>query len=344
MPASQLSRRMKRVIHTRLSRMGVRVTRLDTEERRYLGASYDAHSPLPEGAEEYLRVDNPRLHALRRAYQALDLPVCRHTIWDEDRLHSELQLPWFRGDNPYVWQYRQMRSDIRLKQYLSLLYVRSRDALGLLDRLEEDGAFGCWSFRYGREATVSRDLLESINEINFLQRQLGIADRQNLRVLDIGAGYGRLAHRMCEALPNLSRCDCVDAVPESTFLCEYYLDYRGVTDRAAAVPLHELSRLAAPGEYDLAVNIHSFSECTREAVRWWLDRLVELRVPYLLVVPNHPEELLSFEPDGSHCDLAPDLAAAGYELIHKEPVYNDAELLELIGVRDHFFLYQLNDN
>lgn len=333
----------KSLILRQFNRMGLRVSRLRPEERRFLHASYDETSPLPEGARETLRHDNPRLQQLRDNYRALDLPVSRHTLWDEKRLARELTLPWFRGDNAYVWQLRQLRSDIRLKQYLALRYVEKRDALGLLDKLHEDGAFGCWVFRYGAREPVSRDLLESINEINFLHRHLGIADQADLHVLDIGAGYGRLAHRMCEALPNLVRYDCVDAVPESTFLCEYYLRQRRVDDRARAVPLHQPKRLARPGAYHLAVNIHSFSECTREAVRWWLDHVRELEVPYLLIVPNHPEELLSSEPDGTHLDFAPDLAACGYELIHKAPVYDDDEIRELIGVHDHFFIYRRRD-
>lgn len=323
---------------------GYRVTRLTPEERRYLAASYDATAPLPPDAEESLRSDSARLQELREAYRKLELPVCRHTIWDDKRLARELDLPWFRGDNAYVWQYRQLRSEVRLRQYLALRYVEEHDALSLLDRLGEDGAFGCWTYRYGDRPPVSRDLLESINEINFLHRHLGIADQASLRVLDIGAGYGRLAHRMCEALPNLARYDCVDAVPESTFLCEYYLRHRGVDDRARAIPLHRLEQLAPPGHYHLGINIHSFSECTLEAVQWWLDRLRELQVPYLLIVPNQPEELLTSEPGGGKLDFAPELAARGYELMHKAPVYDDDELRELIGVRDHFFLYRRRDD
>lgn len=335
--------RMRNGVQRTLARVGYTVRRLSNEERRFILSGQNDPVSLPPGVDEILRNDHPRLQELRSAYAALDLPVCRHTIWDDKRLRRELDLPWFRGDNAYVWQFRQLRSEIRIKQYLALQYVEAHDDLRLLERLREDGTFGCWTFRYGRRPPVSRDLLESINEINFLHRQLGIADQAELKVLDIGAGYGRLAHRMCEALANLSRYDCVDAVPESTFLCEFYLRHRGVDERAGAIPLHELERLQPPGSYHLAVNIHSFSECTREAVRWWLARLRELRIPYLLIVPNHPEKLLSSEPDGSKRDFAPDLAESGYELMHKAPVYDDDELRELIGVRDHFFLYRRRD-
>lgn len=332
----------RRLLRKAFLKAGYGVRRLTDEERRYIHSSYDRSVQLPDGADQALRLDHPRLRELRAAYRALDLPVCRHTVWSESRLNKELTLPWFRGDNAYVWQFRQVRSEARIKQYLMLKYVEENDGLELLNKLEEDGAFGCWAFRYGQRPPVSRDLLESVNEINFLDRHLGITGRPELKILDIGAGYGRLAYRMCSSLSNVVRYDCVDAVPESTFLCEYYLGFRGVDDRASAVPLNELSRLAGPGEYDLAVNIHSFSECTMEAVQWWLRKLRELEVQHLLIVPNQPEELLTTEADGSKRDFSNAVAQAGYELIHKAPVYDDEEILDLIGVRDHFFLYRLS--
>lgn len=323
-----------------LARLGIRVSRLSADERLYAGPSYDKHSPVPESAYEVLRLDNPRLQELRQAYRALNLPVCRHTIWDERELAKELTLPWFRGDNAYVWQFRQVRSEIRLKQYLVLKYVEERDDLKLLEKLQEDGAFGCWTFRFGARNPVSRDLLESVNEINFLHRHLSIADIPDLTVLDIGAGYGRLAHRMCSALPNVARYDCVDAVPESTFICDYYLGYRGVDDRANSIPLHEISSLARTGAYHVAVNIYSFSECTLESVRWWLEKVKDLKIPYLLIVPNHPDKFLTCEADGDKVEFLSDIDEFGFDLVHKEPIYNNPELYDLIGVKDQFFLFK----
>lgn len=329
----------KRVIRKIFLGLGYNVKKLTGDERRYMSASYDPESWVPDDALSLLREDSPRLLELRNSYRKLDLPVSVHTVWDESRLKGELSLPWFRGDNAYVWQFRQVRGEIRLKQYLTLQYVESRDELKLLDVLDEDGAFGCWTFRYGKRDPVSRDLLESVNEINFLERHVQLSNVANLKVIDVGAGYGRLAYRMAKALPNLERYDCVDAVPESTFLCEYYLNFRGVSDKASAIPLTEHSRLS--DRYDLAVNIHSFSECTLVSVTWWLKKLAELRVPYLLIVPNQPEELLTSEADGSKRDFAPVIEAAGYELVQKAPVFDDEELADLIGVRDHFFLFHL---
>jgi hypothetical protein len=331
----------KRSLKKSLRKVGLSVRQSPRDESRYLSASYDDQTPCPADAWQTLRLDNPQLQALRSDYRALDLPACRHTVWDEKVLKNELTLPWFRGDNAYVWQLRQTGSEFRLKEYLKLKCIEAEDNLNLLSKLTEDGAFGCWTYNYGqRRGPISRDLLESINEINFLERHLRISQIADLQVLDVGAGYGRLAHRMCTALPNVSRYDCVDAVPESTFLCDYYLRFRDVDNRARAVPLTQLDSLAEPGAYFIALNIHSFSECPLEAVRWWLAEIARLKVPWLLIVPNHPDELLTSEADGGKQDFAPAILEAGYELICKQPVFNDDEIRELIGLDDPFFLFK----
>lgn len=340
MGAKDLKSRLRRL----LASAGWGVYRLSPEDRHYWTTSYDDSVPLPAGAAEALRPDHPHLIELRERYAELALPVGMHSIWDAANVGEDLSLPWFRGDNPYVWQLRQLRSQARLKVYLMLRYVEECDHLGLLQRLDEDGLFGCWRFVYGQRPAVSRDLLDSVNEINFLERHLGLSNIEELRVLDIGAGYGRLAYRMSQSLENLKAYDCVDAIPESTWLCDYYLRFREVSDKARAVPLDQLENLSAAGSYHLAVNIHSFSECTHAAICWWLDRVAALKVPWLLIVPNDPEALLSMETDGSKRDFSADLEAAGYQLRVKEAVYDNEEMQSLIGVRDHYFLYERVDD
>jgi putative sugar O-methyltransferase len=314
---------------------------LTEEDRRYLTSLYDDSVPLPAGAEERLRPDHPRLVELRAAYDAVDLPVRVPSRWSAERVEGFLDLRWFRGETLITWHYRELPRISRLKYYVMLRYVAERDQTGLLGRLSEDGAFGCWTFEYPGQARVSRDLLESVNELEFLERELGLAARESFSVLDIGAGYGRLAHRMATAYPKLRDYCCVDAIAESTFLSEYYLEFRGVAPPARVVPLHEVEASLQPGSFDLAVNIHSFSECTLQAIEWWVELLARLRVPELVIVPNEPTELLSFEPDGSRQDFAPALAAAGYELTTREPVYADPAVSDLVALGDHFHRFTL---
>jgi SAM-dependent methyltransferase len=312
---------------------------LTPEDREYLTKLYQDTVPLPASAME-LVPDHPELVELRQAYQALDLPVVVRSRWHEGAVGSFLDLRWFRGESLFVWHYRELPRISRLKFYVYARYVRDHDHLGLLDRLEEDGMFGCWTYSYPGWPEVSRDLLQSIVEISLLDRTIQISTRPELSVLDIGAGYGRLAHRMTTALSTVVDYCCVDVVPEATFLSRWYLEYRGCSPRARVVRLDRIEAELEPGAFDLAVNIHSFSECPLAAIQWWINVLVKLNVPYLLVVPNEPQELLSTEPDGERQDFSGALAAAGYLLERREPVIADPAVQELIPLRDQFHLFR----
>jgi len=330
----------KRQTKAAIARRGYLVTRLDDESRRYVAVSHNDAVALPAGAAATLDSGNPKLIELQASYDALaaTIPAAVPTQWHSGFLKRNLSMAHFRGDNAYVWQFRHLGSGANVRTYLQLLDVQSRDELGLFDKLEEDGLFGCWTFEYGNRPPVSRDLLDSINEINYLERMTGLATKDGLRVLDIGAGYGRLAHRMSTALPNLAAYDCIDGVATSTFLCDYYLTYRGVPDSVRVVPLPEYQSLAS--DYDVAINIHSFSECSMEAIGWWLDRIAERNIDWLMIVPNTPHQLLSTELDGSMKDFAPLVRAAGYVQVDERPVFESDELRALIDLHDTVHLFR----
>lgn len=314
------------------------LVRLTEEDRRYLTTLYDDTTPLPPDAEAELRTDNPRLLELRERYASLGIPALTASRWSAEAVESFLDLRYFRGETLITWHYRELRRISSLKFFIFARYIRDRDPRGLLDTLGEDGAFGCWTFTYPDQPVISRDLLESVNEINFLDRALGLSELDSPRVLDIGAGYGRLAHRLTAANPNVADYCCVDAVPESTFVSDYYLRHRGA-DVARVVPLDQFAADAKPGSFDLAVNIHSFSECTLDAVSWWAKQLESLAIPNLLVIPNEPSELLTLEQDGSRRDFRPLLEDVGYRLDVHEPVIADPAVRELLALDDHFFLF-----
>jgi SAM-dependent methyltransferase len=320
------------------ARSGYLVTKLDDEARRYARVSHNDEVALPEGAEATLRGDNPELVDLERAYDALDVAASVHTQWRSGWLGRNLSLAWFRGDNAYVWQFRQLRSSAEMRMYLTMLDVESRDRLGLFKKLDEDGLFGAFTFTFGNRPPVSRDLLDSINEINYLDAQMGLSSVEGLRVLDIGAGYGRLAHRMSSSLTNLAAYDCIDGVATSTFLCDYYLGFRKAPESVRVVRLDQWETLA--DEYDVAVNVHSFSECSLDAIRWWLERIAERNVEWLLIVPNTPGRLLSTEIDGSMLDFEPEVRNAGYELVDTRPIHESDELRKLIDLHDTFHLFR----
>ncbi len=330
----------KRHAKAAIARRGYLVTRLDDESRRYVGISHNDAVPLPAGAETALRADNPRLIELQTAYDALadTIPAAVPTQWHAGFLKRNLSMAYFRGDNAYVWQFRHLGSGANIRTYLQLLDVQSRDELGLFAKLEEDSLFGCWTFKYGDRDPISRDLLDSINEINYLEQMAGLATKEGLRVLDIGAGYGRLAHRMSTALPNLAAYDCIDGVATSTFLCDYYREFRGMPDSVRVVRLDEYRQLT--DSYDVAVNIHSFSECSLEAIDWWLDRIAERDIEWLLIVPNTPDELRSTELDGSMKPFRQHVLDRGYELVDSRSTHQSDELRELIDMNDAFYLFR----
>ena len=343
------SQRLKRATNRSLRKRGFEFHRLTDDERE--AYAHQERRDLEHSPESLFGVKLERLRDLRRRYAGVNLPIAVHSLWaTRGETDKSVDIGWtgidlanFRGSAAYVWDYRTTSAELdNVKYYLFTQAVKQWDHLGLLETLNEDGAFGCSTFEYADVGTVSRDLLDSVGEINFLDRSIGIMQRDDLRVLDIGAGYGRTAHRLLEAHPGIGAYTCVDAVPESTFLCEFYLAHRGLDQRAEIVPLYEVdSHLQPLRDYNLAINIHSFSECTYAAIEWWLRRVRDLGVRHLMIVPNDPERFVSLEPDGSHRDYAPLLEELGYSLFAQEPVFDDPQVRTLVGVSDVRFLFEL---
>jgi len=219
------------------------------------------------------------------------------------------------------------------------------DSMHLLQILEEDGMFGARRFGFRDSVLVSRDLLDSIVEIYSLSAQIP-GGLMNASILDIGAGYGRLAHRLTNALTGVAHVYCADAIPLSTFLCEFYLKYRNV-ERASAVPLPDLESTLRSSEISVAVNIHSFSECAWSAIDWWISLLHKYRVRRLLIVPNPGDHggtrLLTQESDGSNREYTSLLAARSYRLVKVLPKYG-SNIIQHLGVTPtcHHY-YELSD-
>jgi hypothetical protein len=127
----------------------------------------------------------------------------------------------------------------------------------------------------------------------------------------------------------------------STFLCEYYLAFRGVSDRARTIPLDEVASSADARSVDVAVNIHSFSECPMSVIEWWLDLLARNRVAHLMIVPNTRDRLLSNERSGRRIDFMPAIEARGFELVRKRRKYADSDFVQKHGIFPaEFFLFR----
>jgi putative sugar O-methyltransferase len=315
------------------------VRRAEIEPLRDTFDRFPSSSQLPEDSKvaEEIAKRRSRLEQLRSDYAKCGF---QHSVWSKDLLEHDVPFDRFRADSAYVWQQRDGNREINY--VVDMYYLRPRDRLGLLDRLTEDGRFGAATVEIeGR--LVSRDLLDSVSELLFLDRTIGLEGRE-LSVLDIGAGYGRLAHRAVTAFPKLSYF-CTDAIPESSFLCEYYLDVRGVSSRAVVAPLHELDAFLESNRIDLAVNVQSFSECTLASICRWLDLVAQHRVAHLFIVPGRApgqeDELLSRETDRTRKPYTPELEKRGYRLKIREPKHAEPRILPYGASPVDYHLFEL---
>jgi hypothetical protein len=264
----------------------------------------------------YLRIDNPELIDLLHRYEIAEHIFGSPTVWHATYVQPA-DILFFRGDNGYVWQYQDGN---RHESYLLTYLYLKETAGGLFEMLREENDFGVFAFPAGEDdRLISRDLLDSVNEILFLRR-MGLT-QPDTHILDIGAGYGRLAARVSTALDGIHYW-CIDAVAYSTFLCRFYLHHRGVDARASTIAFDEQDSLPGDGQIKLALNIHSFSECTANAIDYWLRRCAELAIEYLFIVPDESATGGGLRrTDGT--EFASIVKAHGYALEHAEPKYNN---------------------
>jgi hypothetical protein len=287
------------------------------------GIEPSVDTQVPPALASRLRLDDPALEALRSRYRACDPAVTTPLLWAPGTL-DEAALRAFRGETAYVWQRRGASRSINayaLAAYHLFSRTDSR-AVARFAGMDEDGLCGAAVYEIaGRR--VSRDLLDSLAELDCIDRELGLGPGGVTAILDIGAGYGRLAHRALTAFPEIERFICTDAVPESTYLCGLYLAHRGLDERALVAPLDRIDAELAAAPVQLAVNIHSFSECRPQAIAWWLDLLARHRVPWLLVAPNAQDhggrELLTNDQQ----PFGPLMEQAGYRPRAVLPKYRD---------------------
>lgn len=229
-----------------------------------------------------------------------------HSMWATwpDRVSDEL----FRREGDYLGQ---LGGGMTAQNYWNTVeYIRRDPDLVWYAALDEDDdEFGVVSFDIDGKK-ITRDLLDSILEINYLHDRLQIDRDARITVLDIGAGYGRFAHRFTRVFPN-SFVYCADAVEKSSEICEKYLKYRAV-DRARVISMDEAVMMV--NHVDLAVNIHSWSECTLHSINTWLRLLMAKHVKNLFLVP-HTIHCMSMERDGSAQCFLPWVLNSGFSLI-----------------------------
>lgn len=279
----------------------------------------------PEQRDASLQPDNPELRTLKERYAAFDKNATTPLFWSAEHISKD-DMQNFRGSDIYVSQDCGLNYGL-MAMGLTYYQIRANDHLGLIDKLSEDYDFAARIFEIdGR--IISRDLLDSITEINFLEHEFNLGNMDSFSILDIGAGYGRLAHRMTQAMPNLKTYLCTDAVPESTFFCQHYVKHRGVQDKVRVIPLDTIEKTLAATPIDLAVNIHSFSECNIDAINWWVALLARHKVPRLMIAPNQKfdgGQTLAVDDGRTFLSI---IENHGYGLKKVVPKYNDPFIMK----------------
>ena len=327
---------LKDVLNKLLSRVGFElVPRVYVYDWQKDGRRFDlSRTVIPNHAKQHLNPENPALAALQERYKNSDYPDCEETIWTDDRIKAD-DILYFRGHNAFLYQDGRFNRNV-IGYLLSYYYIKSIDNKLLLDRLEEDDTFGAITYDIDGYK-VTRDLLDSVLEIYFLDKHIQLFQKPGFSVLDIGAGYGRLAYRMVQAFPKLNTYLCADAIAVSSFIADYYLKFRGISGQASVIPLDTVREDLKKHTLDLAVNVHSFSECSLTAIDWWMGLVSENRIPYLFIVPNSKDDLLTVNRE-SFSYL---VEKHGYKLIAREPRYADPMIQKYALNPDYLHLYQL---
>jgi len=253
------------------------------------------------------------------------------SIWTANYVARYVRPQTCRDDNAYVFQFGFGPPEA--ERSLRSVHARYPD---IVHKLHEDGAQGAVTYLVDG-ALVSRDMLDSAAELGFLRSHVpGLLD---LNVLDIGAGYGRLAHRFRQ-MGHRGRYVCTDTVAMSLSLCRGYLDERGLPD-VEVIEAASLASHADLAEIDLALAVHTFPEMTHASIAYWMELLGAARVPFLFLVPNLPDDLRSTEVDGTRLPFGHLLQGAGYSLAHVDLKYPEAGEPERWVYQDRHMLFCL---
>lgn len=201
-------------------------------------------------------------------------PLLALGMWDKWQSKVRAALPNFAA-NPWYLEQDSLNPD------------EVDDVVGSLATIEDMGgsirdvAHGARVFptRFG---PVTRAWVDGNVEIGFLKRTL-LADFAGLDVLDIGAGYGRLAVMLA---PLVRSYTCVDAVPVSVAICRDYT--RQYAPSVTVLDVQAFRSVLARKAWHptLAINIHSWNECSLSQIETWLDVLDVLAVPFLFTVSH----------------------------------------------------------
>lgn len=171
---------------------------------------------------------------------------------------------------------------------------------------------------YDGESVCMDDLL-AVFELEFLARSL---DLDGLRVIEIGAGYGRTCHAMISNHDIASYC-IVDLENSLRLAREYLsavLDPRQF-EKVHFVAVDEVDDALAAAGFDLCVNINSFAEMKADTVR-----------DYLSFIDDRSRAFYVKNPVAKYLDKSLDGHSQGIEVVAM--ALSTGLLLDIIDIHD----------
>ena len=229
------------------------------------------------------------------------------TVWNPTKSYINTSFTDdFRRHNAYVWQI-----NINFGELYNI--TKKSDIFSLLDKTKENGSHGCKSLKFDN-TIVSRDLLDSVMEITYLKTKL--PNIENMNIIEIGGGYGRLCKRFLDCFPN-SNYYVTDGIPQSTYFSKKYLKEK----EDHVVNLFDIENKLSEMQFDIAFNIHSFPECNINDIEWWIKLIHDKKIKYVFFVPNNPTSTDTFLPTNKKESILNVFTKYNYEVIDFTNVY-----------------------
>lgn len=249
------------------------------------------------------------------------------TVWNPSKSYINKSFTNdFRGHNAYVWQ-----TNINFEKLYNM--TKKNDIFSLLDKTKESGSNGCKTFKIDN-TIVSRDLLDSVIEITYLKTKL--PDIENMNIIEIGGGYGRLCKRFLDCYPN-SNYYVTDGIPQSTYFSKKYLKEKG----NHVINLFDIENKLSKMQFDIAINIHSFPECNIGDIEWWIKLIHDKKIRYIFFVPNNPQSTDTFLPTNKKESILDIFTKYNYKVIDFSNFYKECNIKYCYGVP--FFILENNN-
>jgi putative sugar O-methyltransferase len=251
------------------------------------------------------------------------------TVWKQDSHYIRNSFDTnFRGENAFVWQEQLGDNKQTYIEYYKI--IKSIDTDNLLHKTREYGLYGCKSYEFDN-IRISRDLLDSILEIYFMKSFF--SNLNELSLLEIGGGYGRLCKRYLDCFP-ASQYHITDAIPQSTLCSKVYLNEH----TNSVINLYDVPDKMKSLKVDVAVNIHSFPECNINDIEWWIKLIHSNRIKYVFYVPNNPKSTAEFMPSNTGESILDLFTKYNYTVKYHKNMYSDLNIKYSYSVP--FFIFE----